>query len=209
MPAYFNLSVLFRRNGLYPTFVKDFYTMLDKAGMKFRSGYWGFEEDSLEETIEWNQQKLEEDFNLGFTEHHSHDYKQVIYRFGGYSEVRGFWMNNYPEDGEFTYEIIIPESDVLAKGYPVSFKEESIEELLGFSKRVWQFPPVRAIQTGLEIEDDSASLAELTQGGCPNAWPFAIVEELGACHEDSMYDIQLISKGKKGFLFWRTGTDNE
>ena len=114
MPAYFNLSVLFRRNGLYPTFVKDFYTMLDKAGMKFRSGYWGFEEDSLEETIEWNQQKLEEDFNLGFTEHHSHDYKQVIYRFGGYSEVRGFWMNNYPEDGEFTYEIIIPESDVLS-----------------------------------------------------------------------------------------------
>ena len=77
------------------------------------------------------------------------------------------------------------------------------------SKRVWQFPPVRAIQTGLEIEDDSTSLAELAQGGCPNAWPFAIVEELGACHEDSVYDIQPISKGKKGVLFWRTGTDNE
>lgn len=34
-------------------------------------------------------------------------------------------------------------------------------------------------------------------GGCPNAWPFAIVEELGASHEDSMYDIQPINKGKK------------
>lgn len=209
MPAYFNLSVQFRRDSLYPTFVKDFYTELDKAGMKFFSGYWGYEEDSLEETIEWNQRKLEADFNLGFTEHCSHDYKQVVYKLSGYSEVRGFWMNNYPEDGEFTYEIIIPESDVLAKGYPVSFKEERIEELLGFSKRVWQFPPVRAIQTGLEIEDDSTSLAELAQGGCPNAWPFAIVEELGACHEDSVYDIQPISKGKKGVLFWRTGTDNE
>lgn len=33
--------------------------------------------------------------------------------------------------------------------------------------------------------------------------------ELGACHEDSVYDIQPISKGKKGVLFWRTGTDNE
>ncbi len=107
--------------------------------MKFFSGYWGYEEDSLEETIEWNQRKLEADFNLGFTEHCSHDYKQVVYKLSGYSEVRGFWMNNYPEDGEFTYEIIIPESDVLAKGYPFSFKEERIEELLGFSKRVWQF----------------------------------------------------------------------
>ncbi len=80
----------------------------------------------MEETTEWNQRKLEEDFNLGFTEHHSHDYKQVIYKFGGYSEVRGFWMNNYPEDGEFTHEIIIPESDVLAEGYPVRFKEEEL-----------------------------------------------------------------------------------
>ena len=60
-------------------------------------------------------------------------------------------MNNYPEDGEFTHEIIIPESDVLAEGYPVRFKEERIEELLGFSKRIWQFPPVRAIQTGLKL----------------------------------------------------------
>lgn len=208
MPAYFNLSVQFRRDELYPTFVKDFYTMLDEAGMKFLSGYWGYEEDSLEETIEWNQQKLEEDFDLEFTEHHSHGYKQVIYRFGGYSKVRGFWENNYPEDGEFAYEIIIPESDVLAKGYPVSFKEERIEELLGFSKRIWQFPPARAIQTGLEIEDDSAGLEELAQGGCPNAWPFAIVEETGACHEGSIYDIRPISEGKKGLLFWRTGTDN-
>ena len=151
----------------------------------------------------------EVDITLGFTEHHSHDYKQVIYKFGGYSEVRGFWMNNYPEDGEFTHEIIIPESDVLAEGYPVRFKEERIEELLGFSKRIWQFPPVRAIQTGLEIEDDSAGLAELAQGGFPNAWPFAIVEDSRACYEDSIYDIQPITEGKKGLLFRRTGADNE
>ena len=42
MPAYFNLSVQFRRDALYPTFVKDFYTELDKAGMKLNgtSGNW-------------------------------------------------------------------------------------------------------------------------------------------------------------------------
>lgn len=67
MPAYFNLSVQFRRDDLYPAFVKAYYTMLDEAGMKFQSGYWGFDEDSLEETIKWSQRKLVEDFNLGFT----------------------------------------------------------------------------------------------------------------------------------------------
>lgn len=77
------------------------------------------------------------------------------------------------------------------------YKFGGYSEVLGFSKRVWQCPPVRAIQTGLDIEDDSAGLVELAQGACPNAWPFVIVEELGACHEDSMYDIQPISKGKK------------
>lgn len=208
MPAYFNLSVQFRRDELYPTFVKDFYTMLDEAGMKFFSGYWGFEEDSLEETIEWNQRKLEEDFNLGFTEHHSHDYKQVVYKFRGYSEVRGFWMNNYPEDGEFTHEIIIPESDVLVEECSARFKKEKMEELLELSKEIWQFSLVRAIQTGLENCDASVSLAELAQGGYPNAWPFAIVEELGACYEGSIYGIQPISEGKRGLLFCRTGTDN-
>lgn len=132
MPAYFNLSVQFRRDELYPTLVKDFYTMLREAGMKFLSGYWGFEEDSLEETIEWNQRKLEEDFNLGFTEHHMHDYKQVVYSFGSYSEVRGFWMNNYPDDGEFTHEIIIPESDVLVEECSARFKKEKKLALLNW-----------------------------------------------------------------------------
>ena len=180
MPAYFNLSVQFRRDELYPTFVKDFYALLDEAGMRFQSGYWGFEEDSLEETTEWNQRKLEEDFNLGFTEHHSHDYKQVIYKFGGYSEVRGFWMNNYPEDGEFTHEIIIPESDVLAEGYPVRFKKEKIDGLLELSKKVWRFTPVKAIQTGLESADATVGLVGLARGAYPNIWPIAIVDETGA-----------------------------
>lgn len=203
MSAYFNLSVQFRRDELYPTFVKDFYTMLGEAGMKFLSGYWGFEEDSLEETIEWNQRKLEDDFNLGFTEHHMHDYKQVVYSFGSYSEVRGFWMNNYPEDGEFTHEIIIPESDVLVEECSARFKKEKMEELLELSKEIWQFSPVRAIQTGLEGNDASISLAKLAEGRYPNIWPFAIVEETEACYHDSEYDIRPTTEGKRGFLFWR------
>ncbi len=200
MPAYFNLSVQFRRRDLYPSFVRDFYAKLDEAGMAFQSGYWGFETDSLEETIEWNQRKLENDFNLGFTEHHSHDYKQAVYGFCGCSEVRGFWMNNYPEHGAFTYEIIIPEADVLEEEWPAKFREEKLGELLGLAGRIWQFPLVKAIQTGLEGNDASTSLTKLAGGEYPNICPFAIVEETGVCYEDSKYDIRPLSEGKRGIL---------
>ncbi|MCD7992023.1 MAG: hypothetical protein LUK37_09725 [Clostridia bacterium] len=201
MPAYFNLSVQFRREDLYPLFVRDFYAVLHKAGMAFQSGYWGFENDSLEEIIEWNQRKLEDDFELGFTEHHSHDYKQVIYGFGGYSEVRGFWMNNYPESGAFTHEIILPESDVLENGYPAKFIKEKMEELLELTIRIWQFSLVKAIQTGLEGNDASVSLSKLTGGEYPNTLPFALVEDMGNCYEDSLYNIQHVSEGRDGLLF--------
>lgn len=203
MPAYFNLSVQFRRKDLYPLFVRDFYAMLDRAGMAFQSGYWGFEKDSLEEIIEWNQRKLEDDFKLEFTEHHSHDYKQVIYGFGSYSEVRGFWMNNYPESGAFTHEIILPESDVLEKEYPAKFKKEKMEELLELTMRIWQFPLVKAIQTGLEGNDASVSLSKLTEGEYPNILPFALVEDMGNHYEGSICNIRHLADGRNGLLFLR------
>lgn len=203
MPAYFNLSVQFQRDELYSLFVKDFYAMLDEAGMAFQSGCWEFEKESLEETIKWNQKKLEENFNLGFAQQSRYDYRQVRYDFGSYSEVRGFWMNQYPETGEFTHEIIIPESEVLEKEYPAKFKKEKIGELLEFSKKIWQFPPVRAIQTGLEIEDTTVGLVEIAEGGYPNIWPFAIVKETGICYKDSIYDLRPINEGKRGLLFLR------
>ena len=31
----------------------------------------------------------------------------------GYGEIRGFWMNQYPDGGQFNYSIIIPESEVV------------------------------------------------------------------------------------------------
>jgi len=34
------------------------------------------------------------------------------------------------------------------------------------------------------------------------------VEGSRACYEGSMYDIQPITEGKRGLLFWRTGADN-
>lgn len=176
MPAYFNISLQFERNDIYDNFVEDFHKALDQADLKFKAGYWGFEKDSCESVIEWNQMKLEQNFQLGFTEHHSHDYKQVVFDYSDYSEVRGFWMNQYPEEGMFSYEIIIPEHDVLNCEYPIKFKEDKINELLMLAKQIWLFPYVKAIQTGLEGSDASIGLTELKMGSCPNIYPFAIVD---------------------------------
>ena len=95
MPAYFNMSLVFERKDIYPEFTRDVNDLLQKAGLKFKSGYYDEKKYSLEEISSWNQKHLENNFQLGFTEDCSHDYKQMLFEYGGVSEVRGFWMNNY------------------------------------------------------------------------------------------------------------------
>lgn len=59
MPAYFNLSLEFERENLYPDFMEDFFEFLEQTGMRYLSGYWGAEKNSGDEIIRWNQLKLE------------------------------------------------------------------------------------------------------------------------------------------------------
>lgn len=217
MAAYFNLSMQFQRKNIYHTFVKDFYGVLEDVGMKFKSGFWGFEGDSLEEIIEWNQEKLEQNFCLGYTQHHKHDYKQVVYDFYGFSEARGFWMNQYPEGNAFTYEFIVPEDEVvsykcsgkqlledgsLCEVLTENFLEEQVNILLTAAKKIWQFPYVCSIQTGLEASSASAGLTELDMGGIPNIQPFAIVEETSVAVKESKC-LAIPMEGRKGILFRR------
>ena len=173
MPAYFEMSLQFQRKDLYSSFITDFDAHLERSGLRFSSGYWEDEGLSQAEIAAWNQKKLNEDFLLGMKTHRSHDYKQTLYRFGDYGEVRGFWMNQYPDRGQFNYSIIIPESEVLECN--LTFRMDAAAELMGLAKGLWQFPSVRAIQTGLEEDGPPLSLAELRQGMPPDATPFVIV----------------------------------
>lgn len=177
MPAYFNISLQFKREDIYDNFMNDFYTALNIAGLKFLHGCGCDNEISQQQIVEWNQHKIEQNFALGFTEHCSHDYKQSYFDFGEYTEVRGFWLNNYPEYDMFCYEIIIPESDVLTLECDTIFQQQKIDELLELSKEIWQFPYVKAIQTGLEFDDDTIAITDIEKGEYPNISPFAIVEK--------------------------------
>ena len=137
MPAYFDLSLQFLRADLYDGFIADFDAALERAGLTFWAGYWNAEGCTREEIAAWNQGKLTADFQLGCTEHCTHDYKQTLYRFAPYSHVRGFWMNRNPEEEVFTYFILFLEREVLMEEDGICFQRERVEELLELAGRSW------------------------------------------------------------------------
>lgn len=198
MPAYFEMSLQFLRKDLYPGFIADFDGALEGAGLAFLSGFMEDQRLSREGLAAWNQRKLEADFCLGMTEHFSHGYKQTLYRFGDYSEVRAFWMNQYPDGGQFNCSIIIPEIEVVDEDNYTVFQADKAEQLLELAKKLWQFPPVRVIQTGLE-GDDHTSLRQLRRGVPACACPFAILE--GDCHPgDNGSQVTELTQGRPGLL---------
>ena len=198
MPAYFEMSLLFQRKELYSGFIAGFDAALDRAGLRFKAGFWSGEGCTQDEIAVWNQQKLEADFTLGHTQHYTHDYKQTLYEWKQYSHVRGFWMNQYPKDGSFVYNIIIPEREALEDGV-LRFRTEAAAELMELAQKLWQFPPVRAVQTGLELSDPPLSLAELRKGQSPNACPFVLVEP--DCHPfDDGSRVVPLTEGRPGLL---------
>lgn len=210
MPSYFNISIQFRRKDLYPCFVQDFYSALFDAGMQFCSGYWESEKNSYEEIVAWNQKKLEQNFVLGYDQHVKHDYKQMLYDFAGFSEVRGYWMNEEPEKGVFSYEVIIPDDEVF-EGYEEIISEGEIEEryvwlyerekmegLIKLAEGIWQFPCVRAIQTGLEL-DVETKLGALEKGAEPSVRPFAILDKIRYALDEKEYLAERVA-GRDGVV---------
>ena len=198
MPAYFEMSLQFLRKDLYPGFMTDFDAHLEEAGLAFFDGFWEDRGLSQKAIAAWNQQKLEKDFCLGPTTHRSRDYKQTLYRFGDYSEVRGFWMNQYPDKGLFNCSIIIPESEVVDEGNYTIFLPEQAGQLRELAEKLWQFPAVKAIQTGME-EDGHISLRELRKGVPACVCPFAIVERDCHPYDDGSRVIEL-TQGRPGLL---------
>lgn len=202
MPAYFNISVQILRSDIYGSIIGDFYAALGNSGMKFISGFLGCENNSLDDIIGWNQAKLEQDFRLGLTENHINDFRQVLFVFGDFSPVRVFIMNNYPEQETFSFELLIPEAEVIGCEYPLKFRADRISPLIKAAKLIWQLPFVRTIQTGTEADSASVGITALKSGKCgPHISPFAITEELFGFDRSGITSEEL--SGRRGYLFTR------
>lgn len=177
MPAYFSLTFeLNKGQGAIDSFCKA----LVHSGLVFKSGYRGFENDSFDDIITWNQDKLDKNFQLGYTEHHSQDYKQMLFDYFNFSEVRLFVMNSKKEH-TFSYELIVPEYDLLNYikendgTYSVEQKTERMQQLISVAKKMWVCTDILAVQTGWEGSNVPPSADEIAKGIKPQMEPFCII----------------------------------
>ena len=81
MPAYFSMTMEFSRAELDFDNMKELTAYIKHAGLEFKGGLKGYENESMEDIMDWNQKKLEEDFELGYDEDASNDYKQMRFEY--------------------------------------------------------------------------------------------------------------------------------
>ena len=194
MPAYFSMIMEFNRGELDFDNMKELSHYLKYAGLEFKDGAWNAAKESLDEIMDWNQKKLEEDFVLGYDEDASNDYKQMYFSYGGFSEVRGFIMNEEPMRGEFTFTLLIPQDEVYISEH--TYKKEAVEKLKALATILWILPKTRTLQTELELCEGISPEIDIRGGALPAAYPFAIVSEKQFGNMDaSKYTAEHINAG--------------
>ncbi|WP_026525132.1 hypothetical protein [Butyrivibrio sp. MB2005] len=175
MPAYFSIDISIRKKDIYEGIYADFIGLLQEEGLRFAGGYMEFMDETLEEIISWNEEKLLEDFSIGVDEHYSHDFRQVCFDYHGLSEVRMFILN-VTEDDEFNFIIIVPEDELIQlKDGKFSYKPAIMEDLKQLIVKIWDFESVAAIQTTLELSGETTSVNDLEKGARPMIVPFAVI----------------------------------
>ena len=178
MPTYFSISFELNKS---QTAVKEFCAAVIDAGLVFKSGYWGFENDSFDDIVAWNQNKLDNNFQLGYTEHYSHNFKQMLFDFSDFTEVRLFIMND-KKSSTFEFHLIIPEDDFVEwiktnDEYIPHNKIEKMNLLKAVAKILWNSLEILAIQTAWECSDCPPKAKHISSKIKPQAEPFCIIKE--------------------------------
>lgn len=194
MPAYFSMIMEFSRAELDFDNMKELIAYIKHAGLEFKGGAYNAENETLEDIMDWNQKKLEEDFELGYDEDAVNDYKQMYFSYGGFSEIRGFIMNESPIRGEYTFTLLIPEEEVAVDAK--TYKKDAVDKLKAMATKLWILPKTRTMQTELELGEGISPEEDIRDGALPSACPFAIVSEKRFGHMDTAnYDAEHIEYG--------------
>ncbi len=201
MPTYLSISFEYSKQHLSATTVRDFCDALLVCGTSFAGGYWGFENDSYEEILHWNQEKLAEDFQLGDEENYSHDYRQMMLHFGDFSEVRLF-IDNIRDRPFFTFELIIPEKDFFGGEDAVSgrLRPERLALVKEFAVRMWENGMMDCIQAYWESWDGPEPFANIEAGESPCCAPFCILPRRVMRDE---WQLTYRPLGRDGLLCWQ------
>lgn len=175
MPAYFSIVFQVKKANIYDSLFKDFTDILAANEFVFWGSDLDYGNSTLNDIIVWNTGKLNDDFELGYDEHCSHDFRQIYWEYHDFSEVRLFVTNEQSND-YFEFHIIIPEGDFICydKGFPL-FDHKVTSDLKKLAFAIWNWSCIETIQTEIELSDGSVPLNEIENGDCPSAFPFAII----------------------------------
>ena len=186
MPAYVSMTFEYSRLELDYDNMKELLAYIKHAGLEFKGGVNGSEGQTIEEILDYNQKKLEANFVLGSDEDRANDYKQMLFGYEGFSEIRGYISNNYPADREYSFTLLFPEEEVIAERGV--FKTEAVAKMKNISSLLWILPKTRTVQTELETGDGILTEQEIKDGAAPSVCPLAIVSEKQFGHmEHSAY----------------------
>jgi len=139
---------------------------------------------TLDEIIEWNQDKLDMDFELGCDQDVSEAYRQILISGTPFQECRVFILNS---SDAIEFHMIFPESKA---------SSESIDFAQRISESVWNLMQPILIQTTDEL-DDSTSILEYKNGAPASCRYFCFVEENS--HAISTQNIRYV-RLKRGYL---------
>ncbi len=174
MPAYFSVEFHYTKKDIGN--ISEIYNALLACGLKFKSGYYESENDSWNDIIAWNQNKLDDDFELGYEAHYIHDYKQVLFDFYVFSEVRLFILNVHGAD-EISFYLIVPEDDLIGKANlcDTMLQADKMKLIEQLAIDMWRHGGICSIQVGWEGSECGISREEVINGIKPIAEPFAVV----------------------------------
>jgi len=146
--------------------VRRFYASLATAGAPFGAVLpWGCDARlSLDEIIAWNQAKLAIRFRLGYAQHVSNDYRQILLDLPPFSHARVFVLLGGDSVG---FSLIVPESEVDEVGTGV---------LERVARSVWAELRPRSIQTMGEL-GAPVRHGKLLGGAAPSAAIFSLLHE--------------------------------
>lgn len=181
MPPYYSLNFGVRDTNIRPGFVASVYEAIFAAGFPFAgvAPRGSPPEMKLDAIVAWNQQRLERKFVLGFEDHVSLDYRQILLTHPLYSHCR---LYIHARHGQFV--LIVPEAEVLEDyAGPVLedyadlvFAAERVRSLEMLARRVWSSGLFAAIQTNGEL-GYSPAVSELDTGKAASAVPFAVLDD--------------------------------
>lgn len=176
MPTYLSLSFQYRKSNISVHTVREFCDALLRCGVAFVGGYWTSEGDSYDEIVSWNQQKLEQNFELGEAEHVSHGYKQMRLQYMEFYEVRLF-IHNERKQAYFSFELIFPEDDLLIPDpvYEWALRMNQLEKIENLAVQLWEHETMDCIQAGWELAEAPVSYTDIAAGDIPLIEPFCVI----------------------------------